>query len=276
MKFLHPKTNWLFIKFIGQQLKKNDCLNRAGALAFATLLTLVPLLAVILVVLAKFPFINSVGNDIQTFIFTNFVPTSGETIYAYVKKFIEQASHLSLIGSISLVVTSILLLSNIEQTLNAIWQVTIRRNGLISLLLHWTILFLAPLLIALGFLISSYIFSLSFVMHATEWLHLKAYLLILTPFLLSAAAFSFLYIVMPNCKVKIHNAFIGGVVAAILFELAKQGFILYVRYFPSYELLYGALAAIPLFLIWIYISWLVVLFGAEVSYALGAFRKRPL
>ncbi len=169
-----------------------------------------------------------------------------------------------MIGILFLVVTSILMMKNIEAALNRIWRVAEPRKGLSSFLLYWAVLSLGPILIGLGLLLTSYIASLSFVSSATEMVG-RARLLSILPPLFSALAFMLLYVVVPNCHVPLRNAAIGGLFAAILFEIAKRGFVQFVTLSPSYQLIYGAFAAVPLFLVWVYISWGIILLGAELT-----------
>lgn len=157
---------------------------------------------------------------------------------------------------------------SIEETFNVIWRVSKPRSPLIAFLIYWGVLTLAPLLISLGIAASAYFYSLPLVSHTTEWLGMEKVLATLTAFLLSSFGFTLLYTVMPHCDVSLKHSIPGGMIAAILFEFAKQGFTFYISWIPTYQLLYGALAAIPLFLIWLYVSWLIILFGAEVTHAL--------
>lgn len=257
-----------FWYLVGKRFDEDNCFSRATALAYTTLLSLVPLLTVSFTILAIFPTFKSTSLQIQDFIFTNFVPASGQVIQNYFQQFIAQAAHLSLISSVSLLITAVLLLYTIDQTFHTIWKKCKPRKKLKAILLYCAILILAPLLVGLSFIVSSYLLSLPFISYTTQLLGLTKFLLLIAPFLLNTLAFILLYKALPNCPVPWHASISGALVAAILFELAKLGFSLYIRLFPSYELIYGALAAIPIFLIWIYLSWLVVLFGAEVSHVL--------
>jgi membrane protein len=119
--------------------------------------------------------------------------------------------------------------------------------------------------------VTSYLVSLPLFSDAAATLGVGRRLLSLAPLLASAAAFTMLYTVVPNRRVPIKNAIAGGVLAAILFEFAKRGFAFYLTSFPTYEAIYGALAAIPIFLVWVYLSWVVTLLGAEFSCCLGIY-----
>jgi membrane protein len=162
----------------------------------------------------------------------------------------------------------------IEKTFNTIWKAPPRPRGVSRFLLYWSILSLGPLLLGLAFVVSSYVTSLPFIAGAAETLGGPAKLLPYLPFILSSLAFIAIYAIIPNTHVPLGYACLGGLFSALLFELAKLIFTLFLRYFPTYELVYGAFAAAPLFLIWVYLCWLIILLGAEWVYALTNYRYR--
>ena len=155
-----------------------------------------------------------------------------------------------------------MMMITIENNLNEIWQVRYRRQLTGSILLYWAMLTLGPLFISLSLFISSYLSSLSW-LHGISITGLHRLVWVL-PFISAAIAFSFLYMAVPHCQVKLRDAIAGGVVAALLFEVAKHIFAYYMVYFPTYKMLYGALATIPIFLLWVYFSWIIFLLGALV------------
>jgi membrane protein len=254
----------VFIRALARQFQANQGILNAAALTYTTLFAVVPLMTVSYSMLAAVPNFSGVGEQLQAWIFANFVPATGEVVLDYLSTFASQAQSLTVIGILFLVVTSILMMKNIEAALNRIWRVAEPRKGLSSFLLYWAVLSLGPILIGLGLLLTSYIASLSFVSSATEMVG-RARLLSILPPLFSALAFMLLYVVVPNCHVPLRNAAIGGLFAAILFEIAKRGFVQFVTLSPSYQLIYGAFAAVPLFLVWVYISWGIILLGAELT-----------
>ncbi|NKB46363.1 MAG: YihY family inner membrane protein [Legionellales bacterium] len=259
------------MSFMVYRFFADDCMYRASALTFTSLLALVPLMAVSFAILAAFPVYSEFAEPIQNFIFTNFVPATGEVIQQYLIQFATQASRLSWVGVAALLMTSVMVMFTIERALNTIWRTPVRRKGVTTFLLYWGILSLTPLLMGAGFAVSSYVVSLAWVNGSTnEVSWLKTLLTGSTPFLLSWMTFALLFIAVPNCKVKLHHGLIGALVAALLFELAKWGFGFYWRQFNNYQLLYGAFASIPLFFLWVYWVWLMVLVGAELTHALSA------
>lgn len=245
--------------------------SSAAALTYTTLFAVVPLMTVTFSVISAIPFFHGMGGQIQTFIFNNFVPSAGAMVQEYLQGFSLQARHLTWAGILALAVTAFLMLINIEHAFNVIWHVRQPRRGVSSFLLYWAILSLGPLLLGIGFVVSTYIASFT-LLSGPHPLPGAATLLGLLPLICSIAAFTLIYATVPNTRVALRHALIGGVFTAILFEAAKQLFGVYVGLFPGYQLIYGAFAAVPLFLLWIYLCWLIVLFGAELVCSLSSFR----
>ncbi len=258
----------LFSRFAADQGMAN-----AASLTFATLLSIVPLMTVSLAVFAAFPISGRVAELIQGFVFENFMPTFGEILQQHLQQFAAKASRLTGAGFAFLVVVALLLMANIDRSLNTIWRVKAKRGAISKFIVYWAVLSLGPLLMGASIVVTSYLVSIPIISGAAATIGAGGGLLGLAPMLASAVAFTLLYAVVPNCSVPIRHALAGGVLAALLFELAKRGFALYITHFPTYEAIYGALAAIPIFLVWLYLSWLVTLFGAEFACCLGVFRE---
>ncbi len=272
MQSLLDKPALRFLSYLLRQFKANQGILNASALTYTTLFAVVPLMTVSYAMLAAVPSFQGVGEQLQGWIFSNFVPATGAVVQDYLAGFASQARKLTAVGVVLLAVTAIMMMKNIEAAFNRVWRVSEPRKGLSSFLLYWAILSLGPILIGLGLVVTSYIASISFITSATEVVG-KARLLSILPMALSAAAFTLLYAAVPNCRVPLKNAFYGGLVVAILFESAKRGFAFFVTQFPSYELVYGAFAAVPLFLVWIFISWIIILLGAELTRGLTVYRQ---
>jgi membrane protein len=265
-----PIKHWLKVfRSIARRFVTVGCWHRAAALTFTSLLSIVPLMTVSFAILMAFPEFKATGSRLQDFIFSHFVVASGEIIQQYLQSFVAKASQLSTLGILFLIITAVAMMFTMEETFNAIWRVKERRQWLASLLLYWTILTLSPILIGIGFTVSSYLISLPFMTSASHLFGFTNQLLALTPFFLSVIAFTLIYIAVPNCSVPLRYGLIAAIIAALLFELAKSIFALYVALFPSYELLYGALAAIPIFFLWVYLCWLITLLGAVMSEVLA-------
>lgn len=247
-------------------------MQTASSLAYTTLLSIVPMVTVMFGLFGSISVLSDFSEAIQDFVFANFVPEFGWTIQGYLSDYSDKASKLTITGSMVLVIIAIMLMATIDNAFNRIWMVKKRRNPVGRLLVYWAVLTMGPLLIGVGLATTSYILSLPVVADVDTTFNLKARLLSWLPFLTTSIAFSLLYILIPNCFVPKKHAFLGGFICAVLFEFAKYGFGIYVREMPSYENIYGAIAIIPLFLIWIYVSWMIVLFGAHITFCLSSFR----
>lgn len=270
------KTVLSFARQVYLQFCMDNCPMRAAALAFTSLLSITPLMTVSFTVMTAFPLFRQLGAQLQDFVFQNFVATSAQIVQEHLQSFAGQAMNLSATGIIFLVVTAVLMIFNMEQAFNAIWRVKRSRKGIPAFMMYWGLITFLPILIGISFAISSYVFSLPLIEGTTETLGLRKPILTSFPYLLTFIAFTVLYITLPNCKVLVRHAAFGGAVATIMFELAKYAFGLYVVNFPTYELLYGTLAAIPIFLVWIYLSWLIILFGAVVAHVSGQSKESSL
>jgi membrane protein len=262
-----------FLAFTYRNYVDDGCQARAGSLTYLTLFAVVPLLTVVYVMLSLVPAFSAVGVQVQDWIFANFLPETGADVKAALVQFSGQARSLTAVGLLFLAATAYFMLRNIEKTMNGIWHTRTDRRGLANFLLYWALLSLGPLLIGLGFVISTYLVSLSIFADDTEGLGIGHRLLAITPFLLEATTFTLIFLAVPNAKVRVKHALIGGLVTAIAFETAKQAFALIVKH-SSFTLIYGTFAAVPLFLLWINLSWLIILAGAELVHALGSYQPQ--
>ncbi|KTD07237.1 YihY family inner membrane protein [Legionella jamestowniensis] len=261
-----------FVLFVVEHFINDDCTYRASALAFTSLLAVVPLMSVGLALLSSFPVFQNLSGPVQDFIFENFVPTTGKIIQDYLQQFSAQVSKLSIWGVAFLFVTALLVMVTIEKAMNKIWKTHTSRRGVAAFLLYWAILSLGPVLLGLSLAASSYVLSMPIV----QTHQAPPFILNSVPFFLSLIGFTFLYVVVPNCPVKLVHGLWGGVVAAILFESAKQAFAYYLSQYDTYQLLYGAFATVPIFFVWVYWVWVITLLGAEISYALSVhYKRRP-
>lgn len=261
----------LFLQTLVQNFIEDGCFYRASSLAFTSLLAVVPLTAISLVIFSHFTAVKFIGEKIEDFIFNHLVASSGDILQTYIAGFSEQVVRLSWIGIIALVFVVILLLFNIENAFNRIWKLP-KRPGrfalLRALLRQWLTLILVPSLLAISLILNSYLSSLSLIHHAVTYVDAPSLSLYIMPPLFTFLAFTTMYKFIPATKVRWHNAALGGLLGTILFQVLKKLFVLYFYLFPTYQVLYGAFAAVPLFLIWIYIVWLIVLLGAELSWLL--------
>ncbi|MGP8308082.1 virulence factor BrkB family protein [Vibrio sp. YIC-376] len=257
-----------FLKYLLKRLAHDRVNVNAGYLAYITLLSIVPMLTVLLSILSKFPVFANVGGVLQGYIIENFVPASGEAVHTALQAFVANTGKMSAVGGAFLFVAALMLISNIDKNLNYIWRVAEKRRFVFSFSMYWMVLTLGPILVGASIAATSYVTSLQILENETLSGAFNLFLRWL-PLLLSFSAFLGLYILVPNKKVYLAHGAIGAALAAILFELSKKGFALYITQFPSYQLIYGALAAIPILFVWVYLCWMIVLIGAEVTAALG-------
>jgi membrane protein len=274
LRLVQRGLEWLFYftRFFFSQFYKQQGLKIAASLSYATLLALVPLVTVMFGFLGGLPVFSNVGGTIQSYIFTNFVPEFGEVIFGHIESFSDKATQLTVPGLVTIFVIALMLMATIDSALNSIWHVRIQRNPVARFLVYWSILTMGPILLGAGLFSTSYLMSLPLISGAESTFGLKETLLAWLPFITTSIAFTVIYIIVPNCFILRKHAIVGGIAAAILFELAKYGFGIYVKTIPGYQTIYGALAVIPIFLIWIYVSWVVLLLGAHITFCLSAFR----
>ncbi|GAB7228340.1 virulence factor BrkB family protein [Vibrio rotiferianus] len=257
-----------FFKYLLKRMTHDRVNVNAGYLAYITLLSIVPMLTVLLSILSKFPVFENVGEVLQGYIIDNFVPASGDAVRTALQEFVSNTGKMTAVGGAFLFVAALMLISNIDKNLNYIWRVKDKRRPVFSFSMYWMVLTLGPILVGASIAATSYVTSLKLIENETLS---GAYNLFLRwlPLLLSFFAFMGLYFLVPNKKVYLSHGAIGAAIAAVLFELSKKGFAFYITQFPSYQLIYGALAAIPILFVWVYLCWLIVLIGAEVTAALG-------
>lgn len=259
-----------YFRLVVRRFINDGCQHSAAALTYMTLFALVPLLTVMFTVLSLVPSFAGLSDQIERLILDNMLPSTGAELFSYLREFSSQARRLSGPGIILLVVTAYLMLVNIEKVFNRIWETPGRRTGISSFLVYWAVLSLGPLLLGAGLMINTYLLSLQFV---TENQEISGYIYALLeylPWLMTALAFTLLYKAVPNRQVYFKNAIIGGLVATLVFETAKAlfGFIVSNSSFKS---VYGAFSIVPLFLLWTYLSWMIILAGAEFVRATETF-----
>ncbi|WP_084407352.1 virulence factor BrkB family protein [Aestuariibacter salexigens] len=258
-----PSPRLVLVTFL-RRSKEDEIAITAGHLAYVSLLSLVPFIMVFFTMIQAFPAFAAVREDLESFIFDNFVPHSGEVMREYITQFVGNASEMGMVGILSLVVVALLLISNIDKTLNRIWRNKIERPMIYTLAIYWMVLTLGPLLIGSSVIVSSYLVALA--NFAEEYTPgLGTVFLKFVPFITAVLAFQLVYMLVPNKQVKTGHALYGALLATLLFELTKKAFAFYVSSFPSYQVIYGALAVIPILFVWVYLSWIVVLLGAEFT-----------
>ena len=237
-----------------------------------SLFALVPLLTVVYTMASAIPAFQGLEGTIQAFLFENLMPDTNSEIQDYLSDFSRQAKNLTGFGIAFLVVTAVLMLRNVEKAFNQIWRTRENRSAVSSFLLYWAVLGLTPLTIGLALAISTYLNSFASRFGSMDVMGVGATLLQTAPLLLSTAGFSLIYVAVPNCRVPFRHAVIGGFAAALAFNIARSAFTGLVAG-SSYTLIYGAFAAVPLFLLWIYLSWNIVLMGGVLVHSLSAYQS---
>jgi membrane protein len=264
-----------FLLFVLRRWNEDKCPQIAGSLAFTTLLALVPVFAIVVALLSSSPFFEDLLVHFKVFLLLNLVPDiAGRIITGYLEPFAHNAGRLTTIGLAFLALTAMALMFTVDRSINGIWRSTRARPFWVAFVGYLAILVMGPLLIGISVSVTTYLLSLSagLVAHETGW---RTLLLRAIPAAVSAVAFFLIYRIVPHDPVPWRHAVAGGVVTGILFEAAKELFAVYVRTVPTYSVVYGTFAAVPLFLIWVYVSWLVVLFGAELTASLGHWKGPP-
>ncbi|MBY8029087.1 virulence factor BrkB family protein [Vibrio fluvialis] len=262
------KDSVLFGRYLLVRMGHDRVNVNAGYLAYITLLSIVPMLTVLLSILSSFSIFENVGDVVQDYVITHFVPAAGDAVRNALTEFVTNTGKMTAVGGMFLFVAALTLISNIDKNLNYIWRVRKKRRMVFSFSMYWMILTLGPILVGASIAVTSYITSLK-LLDSEALTGAFNFFLRRLPLLLSFSAFAGLYLLVPNKKIHFLHAIAGAFVAAILFELSKKAFAAYITQFPSYQLIYGALAAIPILFVWVYLCWLIVLIGAEVTAALG-------
>ncbi|WP_434718447.1 YihY family inner membrane protein [Paraburkholderia sp. A1BS-2L] len=261
-------------RFAARRSREDRIPQVAGSLTFTTLLSIVPLATVAFALFTAFPIFAAFQNSLQDFLADHLMPAQiNSQIFMYLNQFASKAKGLTTMGMIVLFVTSVMTMMTVESAFNVIWRVRKARPFAQRVLVYWAILTLAPILIGVSLSISSYLFTRSVALATEQHVSMVFdWMLIGASLPLTALAFTMLYVYLPNCRVEWRDAVVGGVAAAIAFELAKRGFGLYVRRIPTYTAVYGAFAAAPMFLLWMYLSWFITLVGAMITSALPEIR----
>ncbi|OZI36341.1 hypothetical protein CEG14_15150 [Bordetella genomosp. 1] len=253
------------VRFAAHRADEERLLQVSSSLTFTTVLAIVPMLAVVLSLFTAFPVFQEFRVALEDFLTNSLMPPSvSDNIMDYLNQFARQASRLTAIGGAFLIVTSLLLIMTIDKTFNDIWHVTRQRPLPQRALVYWAVITLGPVVAGASLWATSFVAreSLGLVKDVPELVSLAISFI---PLLLTGLAFAALFVVVPNRHVYWKDALTGGFGAAILLEIMKSAFAYYLTRFPAYTIIYGAFATLPVFLLWIYLSWLSILFGATVA-----------
>lgn len=265
-----------FARFAAKRSTEDRVPQVAGSLTFTTVLSIVPLITVAFAVFTAFPIFSTFRDALQAFLADHLMPPAvNQQIFDYLNEFAAKAKALTTAGMGVLVMTSLITMMTIESSLNVIWRVRKSRPLAQRLLIYWAVLTLVPMLFGVSVSLSTHLLGQS-VMSVTDALHLmplaKQWAISLAAVPVMSLGFTLLYVYVPNCRVEWRDAIWGGLFAAVAFEVTKRVFGFYLRHIPTYTAVYGAFAAFPIFLIWVYLSWFITLFGATITSALPAIR----
>ncbi|MBP6748835.1 MAG: YihY family inner membrane protein [Xanthomonadaceae bacterium] len=263
-----------FFRFLLSRFLDDRLFQAAGALSFTTAFALVPLSMVVFGVLSAFPVYDQWSDQLSHYIFANFVPSSAREVEAYLRELSKNTGQLTAVGVIVLVVSLLITLNGIEAAFNRIWRVPTARPKFGRFLVYWTVLTFGALLAAASLAMSARFFALS-VFNTAPGQWLETWLLRISPILIEWLALTLVYRVVPHRTIQWRFAMIGAALAAVVIEAVKWGVGLYLGGFATYQKIYGALALIPIFMGWIYFSWIAILLGASLASSLSAFRYQP-
>jgi membrane protein len=260
--------------YIFDEFVRDNCLQTAASLSYTTLLSLVPLAAISLAILSRFKFSQE---TVQDLLMHYLLPTASfqQIIVENIQKFARNTAALSIIGGLFLAFFAVALLNTVEGSFNSIWRATERRSLLSKFTAFWSIITFSPILIGASIVLTSRFYHIGLVGNLLKHELIRSGINYILPVLLIFVIVFFAYRVLPNTKVRASPAIIGAIIATLLFYYARWWFGIYVTKYANFDRIYGILGTLPAFLIWIYISWVIVLFGAEVTFTFQYHRLDP-
>ena len=255
-------------RFMQRRLSEEQVPQVAGSLTFTTVLAVVPVMTIAFAIFTTFPLFNTFRDALEAYFVQSLMPRGvTNTILDNLSLFAAKANRLSAVGAVTLVLTAIMMFAIVDRSLNRIWRVKTPRSFTQSLIVYWAIMTLGPLLIGASLSLTTIVSPVaSTLAQQLPWMGTVA--AISVSLMLMTMFFGLLYLIVPNRLVDWRDALIGGLVAAIAFEMTNRGFAFFITKFPSYRVIYGALAAVPIFLVWVYLFWLITLLGAVLAVAL--------
>lgn len=248
-------TFWLILRRSTERLMKTNLLYQASALSYITIVSIVPIVSVIFYFVSLFPLFSDLVILTQSYIYNNFLPTSSIVVTKYLAQFILQASQLPIISIIFSFVSAIFMLMTVESAFNEVWEVTDHHRSLLSRLEALLVLITMPFFIGLSS------FLLQYLLTFTNINVFQSFQIFIIHYTINIVVFAIIYVFVPNIKVSWRNGFWGGFIATSLFEVTKQLFKYYISV-SNYQILYGAVAFLPIFFLWVYISWVIIIFAA--------------
>lgn len=264
------------LRLIAARFAQDRCAQTAASLTFTTLLSLVPIVTIALTVFSAFPVFDDFSVQIKAYLLKNLMPdNAGIIITQYMQQFADSAMRLTAVGIAFLAITAMSMMLTIDNAFNVIWQVTQPRPLVKRLVAYWAVLTLAPLLVGASLSLTSWLVGLS-MGHGKYVSPFGIVVLKTLPLLFTTLAFTLLFELVPNRHVPRVHALAGAFVAALTFETSNRIFGYYISHFPTYKLVYGTFASAPIFLMWIYLSWLTILLGAVIAASLSHWRTAAM
>lgn len=260
-------TLWRRLRWVVARFDEQSCLTIAGSLTFTSLLALVPAMTVVYLGLAFLPAYAALATQAEDFIFENFIPSSSLLVQEKLTEFAGRAEGLTELGLLGLALTTLMLLLTIERHFNAIWQVEKPKWTLARVLLLALLLTIGPALVLTGISVSTYLLSLP-LLATVDIIGIAPLALNHLPTLCLFAVFSCLFAFVPNAVVGAREALLGGVLTTLAFKMAFALFAWFSQYFV-YNVIYGAVAVLPVFLLWLFLVWVIVLLGAIFVCSMG-------
>ena len=261
-----------FLGHAAMRFYNDNCFQTAASLTYTSLLAMVPLMTIGFAIFSAFPAFAELQKRVQELIFRNMVPQIGDAILEYLGHFMANAGQMPIFGVIGLAVSAVLLIWTIEGSFATVWRVREPRSLVTRILSFWAIVSLTPLFAGASLTLSSELWNALRLVHLEELAAPAAGFSGILPFLLQWIGCALLYLIIPNRTVLWMDAVGGGAVGSLLLEASKASFAWYMREFPAYQTIYGALATVPIFLFWLYVAWSTVLFGAVITAALPEWR----
>ena len=264
-----------FARFLWRRFRDDRLFDAAASLSYTTAFALVPLAVVVLGVLSAFPVFQQWSAELVDYVFSHFVPSAARAIESRLGDLAGNITQLTTAGVIALVISLLVTLNSVESTFNRIWRVASARPQLSRYLVYWTVLTLGALLAAASLAASARFLAVP-LFDQPQWQWLASWGTGITPILIELLVVMLVYRVVPHHTVKWRHAFAGALLAVALLEVVKTGLGMYLGSFDGYQRLYGALAAIPILMLWIYLAWIAILLGASLASSLAAFRYQPV
>jgi len=255
-----------YVGRVAGEFKRDHCTIRAASLAFASLLALVPLAALLFSMFSALGTFSELIDSFQSFLVRQLVPTSQEEIVVYMRRFVENTRALGVVGLLFFLITAVFLLNTIQSTFNALWGSRTRKNSLRRLATYVSILVVGSFLFAIGLNLASVVRTLIGVQPVREIGRALAFLTGILPAIFIFLALFLMIVLIPSGKVRGASALLGAGIGALFWEAARRIFFFWITYVIRLSIVYGSLAVIPIFLIWLYVAWSIVLLSLEAAY----------